>query len=135
MKKYEFTVEIRDINPDLVDRTFTEEQFYEVYRDVVDKEEYPDFQCWLYDMKKCGLVIESKVEITKDLQLLDAIEDIRQKANEHPANYPLDYTIRLITAMVACNMGYTDRTEWTEILKQCENSRYYNRLKENRFYL
>lgn len=86
-------------------------------------------------MKTCGLVVETTIEMTKELYLLDEIEDIRQRAKEHPEHYPLDYTIRLITAMVACNMGYTDRAEWTELLKQCENSRYAKRIKENRFYL
>lgn len=136
MKRYIFTVDIEKTYPELSNRTFTEGQFYEVYRDIVNKEEYPNFQCWLCIMKKCGLVVEITIEqMTKELYLLDAIEDIRQKAKEQPANYPIDYTIRLITAMVACNMGYTDRTEWTEILKKCENSRYAKRIKENRFYL
>lgn len=135
MKKYTFTVDIEETHPEFLDRTFTEGQFYEVYRDAVDKAEYPDFDCWLHDMKKAGLVVETTIEMTKELHLLDAIEDIRQRAKEHPENYPLDYTIRLITGMVACNLGYADRAEWTEILKQCENSRYAKRIKENRFYL
>ncbi len=135
MKKYTFTVDIKETYPELVDRTFTEGQFYEVYRDAVDKEEYPDFDSWLYDMKKSGRVVETTIEMTKELHLLDAIEDIRQRAKERPADYPLDYSIRLITAMVACDMGYADRAEWTELLKQCENSRYAKRIKENRFYL
>ena len=86
-------------------------------------------------MKKSCLIIEANVEMTEELSLLDSIEEIRQKAKERPAEYPIDYTIRLITAMVASHMGYTDRTQWTELLKQCKDSKYSKRLEENRFYL
>lgn len=39
-------------------RTFTEKQMYEVYRDLADKEEYPNFECWLADMLKSGVFEE-----------------------------------------------------------------------------
>ena len=39
-------------------RLFTENQMYEIYRDLADKEEYPDFECWLYDMVRIGVFIE-----------------------------------------------------------------------------
>lgn len=135
MKKYTFTIDISETYPELCNRTFTEDQLKEVYRDIVDKTEYRDFQEWFYDMKKSCLIIEANVEMTEDLSLLDSIEEIRQKAKERPAEYPIDYTIRLITAMVASHMGYTDRTQWTELLKQCKDSKYSKRLEENRFYL
>ena len=135
MKKYTFTIDISETYPELCNRTFTENQLKEVYRDIVDKTEYRDFQEWFYDMKKSCLIIEANVEMTEDLSLLDSIEEIRQKAKERPAEYPIDYTIRLITAMVASHMGYTDRTQWTELLKQCKDSKYSKRLEENRFYL
>ncbi len=135
MKKYTFTIDISETYPELCNRTFTENQLKEVYRDIVDKTEYRDFQEWFYDMKKSCLIIEANVEMTEELSLLDSIEEIRQKAKERPAEYPIDYTIRLITAMVASHMGYTDRTQWTELLKQCKDSKYSKRLEENRFYL
>lgn len=135
MKKYTFTIDISETYPELCNRTFTENQLKEVYRDIVDKTEYKDFQEWFYDMKKSCLIIEANVEMTEELSLLDSIEEIRQKAKERPAEYPIDYTIRLITAMVASHMGYTDRTQWTELLKQCKDSKYSKRLEENRFYL
>ena len=135
MKKYTFTIDISETYPELCNRTFTENQLKEVYRDIVDKTEYRDFQEWFYDMKKSCLIIEANVEMTEELSLLDSIEEIRQKAKERPAEYPIDYTIRLITAMVAFHMGYTDRTQWTELLKQCKDSKYSKRLEENRFYL
>lgn len=135
MKKYTFTIDISETYPELCNRTFTESQLREVYRDIVDKTEYRDFQEWFYDMKKSCLIIEANVEMKEELSLLDSIEEIRQKAKERPAEYPIDYTIRLITAMVASHMGYTDRTQWTELLKQCKDSKYSKRLEENRFYL
>lgn len=36
-------------------RTFTEKQMKEVYRDIADKKEYPDFDTWLIDMLKSGV--------------------------------------------------------------------------------
>lgn len=39
-------------------RTFTEKQMKEVYRDMVNKAEYPDFKCWLADMVKSGVFEE-----------------------------------------------------------------------------
>ena len=42
----------------LKNRTFTIEQIQEVYRDLADKKEYPDFECWLADMLKSGVFEE-----------------------------------------------------------------------------
>lgn len=36
-------------------QSFTYNQIQEVYRDFADKEEYPDFDCWLSDMLKSGV--------------------------------------------------------------------------------
>ena len=41
-------------------RTFNEKQMYEVYRDLADKNEYPDYECWLIDMLKSGVFEEVK---------------------------------------------------------------------------
>ena len=30
-------------------------QLHEVYRDLADKKEYPDFDCWFTDMLKSGV--------------------------------------------------------------------------------
>lgn len=40
-------------------KIFTEKQMYEVYRDMADKKEYPDFECWFTDMLKSGVLIVS----------------------------------------------------------------------------
>ena len=39
-------------------RTFTENQVYEVYRDLADKNEYADFTTWMIDMLKSGVFKE-----------------------------------------------------------------------------
>lgn len=39
-------------------RTFTEKQMHEVYRDLADKNEYPDFTIWMIDMLKSGVFEE-----------------------------------------------------------------------------
>ena len=36
-------------------RSFTINQLHEVYRDLADKKEYPDFDCWFTDMLKSGV--------------------------------------------------------------------------------
>ena len=73
--------------------------------------------------------------MNKELALLDQIEEIRQKAAENPQKYPVDYTIRLISAIVAEYAGYNNRNDWTDELKQHSESNYSMRLSENRFYL
>lgn len=39
-------------------KIFTEKQMYEVYRDLADKKEYPDFECWFTDMLRSGVFEE-----------------------------------------------------------------------------
>lgn len=73
--------------------------------------------------------------MSKELALLDQIEEVRQKAAEKPQNYPIDYTIRLITAIVAEYAGYNNRNDWTDELKKHPDSKYATRLSENRFHL
>ncbi len=41
-----------------VGHTFTFKQMKEVYRDITDKKEYPDFECWFTDMLKSGVFEE-----------------------------------------------------------------------------
>ena len=37
-------------------KCFTEKQMQEVYKDLADKTEYPDFECWFTDMLKSGVI-------------------------------------------------------------------------------
>lgn len=73
--------------------------------------------------------------MNKVLDILDSIEEIRQKAVENPEKYPVDYTIRLCSAIVAQAYGYQGRSDWTDELKKIPESRYATRLAENRFHL
>ena len=43
-------------------RIFTEKQMYEVYRDMADKKEYPDFECWFTDMLRSGVFEEVQAQ-------------------------------------------------------------------------
>lgn len=72
--------------------------------------------------------------MNKELALLDRIEEIRQKAAGDPASYPVDYTIRLISAHVAQYAGYTNRNDWTADLKRHPDSKYSTRIAEGRFH-
>lgn len=45
-------------------RIFTEKQMYEVYRDMADKKEYPDFECWFTDMLKAEYLRRCRHENT-----------------------------------------------------------------------
>lgn len=73
--------------------------------------------------------------MNRELDMLDYIEEIRQKAAEKPEQYPIDYTIRLISAYVSSCAGYKNRTDWTDELKKYPESKYYTRLVENRFHI
>ncbi len=56
----------------------------------------------------------NKVEI---LKLLKEIEEIREKAEKTPVNYPTDYTIRLIEATIATRIQAKNRMEWIKEIR------------------
>ena len=120
-----------------VGHTFTFKQMHEVYRDLADKNEYHDFETWFTDMLKSGVFEEVKQteSMSRELKLLDDIEEVRQKAIENPKNYPTEYTVRLITAIVSEYVGYNSRVDWTDKLKEHPESKYATRLSENRFHI
>lgn len=41
-------------------KVFNEEQMKKLYDGLVDKNEYPDFECWINDMLKSGVFEEVK---------------------------------------------------------------------------
>lgn len=73
--------------------------------------------------------------MTKELELLDRMEEIRQRAAEDPTNYPVDWTARVLTAMFAEYAGYERRADWTEALKAEPGSIFSQRLLEKRFHI
>lgn len=60
--KYYFSEDNRESLPEVMDRVFTKSQLKEVYRDIIDKTEYRDFQEWFFDMLKCGLILHRQKE-------------------------------------------------------------------------
>ena len=54
---------------------------------------------------------------TEILKLLKQVEEIRQKAEKNPVNYPIDYTIRLIQATIAERIQSKDRMEWIKEIR------------------
>lgn len=85
-----------------------------------------------------GCRIETEVELkglNKTLDVLDSMEEIRQKASEKPEDYPVDTTIRLLQAIVAEAFGYEDRSDWTTDLKRSPASRYYQRINGDNFHI
>lgn len=57
VNKYYFSEDNRESLPEVMDRSFAKNQLKEVYRDIVDKTEYHDFDEWLFDMIKSGLIL------------------------------------------------------------------------------
>lgn len=53
-----------------MDRSFTENQLKEVYRDIIDKTEYHDFHEWFSDMLKSGLILHKEERKTTKLQMI-----------------------------------------------------------------
>ncbi len=55
--RYYFSEDNRESLPEVMDKTFTEDQLKEIYRDIIDETEYHDFQEWFSDMLKSGLIL------------------------------------------------------------------------------
>lgn len=55
--RYYFSEDNRESLPDAMEKTFSENQLKEVYRDIIDKTEYHDFLEWFSDMLKSGLIL------------------------------------------------------------------------------
>lgn len=69
------------------------------------------------------------------ISMLDDIEDVRQKANERPENYSVDYVIRLISAIIAEYAGYECRCDWTDELRNNPETKYATRIKNGEFHI
>lgn len=48
-----------------MEKTFSENQLKEVYRDIIEKTEYKDFSEWFFDMLKNGLIIHRQTKERK----------------------------------------------------------------------
>jgi hypothetical protein len=56
-------------------RTFTETQLREVYRDMADKAEYPDYEIWKSDMLKSGVFEVEEEPDPEEMETLEALEE------------------------------------------------------------
>lgn len=65
MNKYYFSEDSRESLPNIMDKTFTENQLKEVYLNIIDKTEYKDFSEWFFDMLKNGLIIHRQTKARK----------------------------------------------------------------------
>lgn len=63
VNKYYFSEDNRESLPVIMDRVFTKSQLKEVYRDIIDKTEYHDFQEWFLDMLKNNLIFTNANEL------------------------------------------------------------------------
>lgn len=63
--RYYFSEDNRESLPDAMEKTFSENQLKEVYRDIIDKTEYKDFSEWFFDMLKNGLIIHRQTKERK----------------------------------------------------------------------
>lgn len=52
MKKY-----YRSYEPDFCG-TYSDDEMKNIYKLIVNKKEYQDFECWLFDMIKSGVFVE-----------------------------------------------------------------------------
>ena len=68
-------------------KTFTEKQMHEVYRDLADKTEYPDFECWKTDMLKSGVFKEVQQLNGKRKQAVIFMQKIKTRKVKKAKNY------------------------------------------------
>lgn len=57
------------------------------------------------------------------LQILDKMDKFRRE-HQNEKTSPADYCMRVLEAIVAEAAGYTERNEWTEILKADKSTEY-----------
>lgn len=66
-------------------KAFTSSQMKEVYRDLVDKKEYQDFESWLYDMIKSGvfrIITKTSNCFETEKRMIQLINDLNVANNE-----------------------------------------------------
>lgn len=66
-------------------KAFTSNQMHEVYRDLVDKTEYQDFESWLYDMIKSGIfriITKTSNCFETEKRMIQLINDLNVASNE-----------------------------------------------------
>ena len=100
-------------------KIFTEKQMREVYRDMVNKKEYPDFDCWISDMLKSG-VFETEGEWEK-LKELKPCKWCGGKGKQ--ISMPHDKDILVAIECMDCHIGTGFRKNKKEVLQLWNNKR------------
>lgn len=86
-------------------------------------------------IKLCRSEIRTYLQVDGGIGWTEEMEQIKEKALANPANYPLDYTIRIYQAIVAEFGGFAGRTDWTSKLKANPSSKYATRMREGTFHI
>lgn len=60
-------------------------------------------------------------------EIKSTLSEYRQRVEEKPLAYPKDYLVRLISAKVAEAAGYESRKDWTQQLREKDDSCYAKR--------
>ncbi|MCD7956790.1 MAG: DUF3849 domain-containing protein [Lachnospiraceae bacterium] len=94
---FRFAEDVRETYPELADRLFTKEQMKEVYQAIIDKKEYSQFDSWLQDMCRAGLVYschKKYVPVKKERKAyMERKEEMKNKTDalETDTGYPPVY--------------------------------------------
>ena len=88
----------------LAGQTFTEKQMHEVYRDLADRTEYPDFNGWIIDMLKSGVFETINVDMNS-FELTQTLFTIA--SNYNPREWEYNYIVAIINAIIAHYMTCT----------------------------
>lgn len=121
MNKYCFSEDNRESLPDIMDRSFTENQLKEIYRDIIDKTEYKDFSEWFFDMLKSGLIIHRKNEREEmKMKKSEIVENIITVLNWGQKNK--EYKNKIIDALDGVNW-YLSNELMTRVLMRLSKAR------------
>lgn len=54
--------EYKSVDLDDQETTYTDQELFGIYRSRVDREEYPTYSCWLWDMVRSGILVKIESE-------------------------------------------------------------------------
>ena len=87
-------------------KAFTSYLMHEVYKDLADKEEYQDFETWLYDMIKSGvfhIVTKSLSCFETERRMLQLIDDLNVASHNTLAVEQFITNLMYRTCLLECD--------------------------------
>ena len=72
--------------------------------------------------------------MSKDLRVLDELEELRQKTLDRPDRFTTECTLRIASDIVAVSYGYKSRSEWINALKRNPDSTCSYRIQNNNYH-